>query len=322
VSKFFKHTQKMNETSALGVPQPIDAVNVDALLETINRGVDDQLAALDAAPTDEKTATALVTAQQGTSVGVVELPTDAYRVVRIPRHPRRLYFPEDETTLAPPALEAYRSLRTRILHAQARRQFRTVAITSAAPNEGKTLTSTNLALCCAQLPQFPVLLIDGDLRTHGASRCLECDEGPGLTEILSGEVSREAAVVATDIPNLHFISAGEAMTPPPELLSGSPWVDFITWCRDNFKLVLVDCPPAPQLADFELISAACERILVVARTRITSKRALEKMLAQMDSQKLLGITLNDVKHYNRSYYSYYGSQKAKSDVRSQRRMVS
>lgn len=309
MSKFFKHTQKMNETSAPGAPQPIDVTNVDALLETINRGVDDQLAALDPSPANAKTATVLDGVQQGASVGVVEFPTDPYRVVRIPRHPRRLYFPEDETTPAPPALEAYRSLRTRILRAQARRQFRTVAITSAAPNEGKTLTSANLALCCAQLPQFPVLLIDGDLRTHGASRCLESDVGPGLANVLSGEVSREAAVVATDIPNLHFIGAGETIKPPPELLSGSPWVDFLTWCKENFKLVLVDCPPAPQLADFELISAACERILVVARARTTSKQALEKMLEQMDNQKLLGITLNDVNHNGRSYYYYYGSRK-------------
>lgn len=310
MSKFFKHTQKMNETSAPGAPQPIDVMNVDALLETINRGVDEQLAALDPSPAGAKPATARDTGQEGPSVGVVEFPTDPYRVVRIPRHPRRLYFPEDEITPAPPALEAYRSLRTRILRAQARRQFRTVAITSAAPNEGKTLTSANLALCCAQLPQFPVLLIDGDLRTHGASRCLECDEGPGLANVLSGEVSREAAVVATDIPNLHFIGAGDANKPPPELLSGSLWVDFIAWCRDNFKLVLVDCPPALQLADFELISAACERILVVARARTTGKRTLEKMLAQMDSQKLLGITLNDVNHNGRSYYYYYyGSRK-------------
>jgi capsular exopolysaccharide synthesis family protein len=283
-------------------------MNVDALLETINRGVEDQRAALDTPPADAKIATALNSAQDGASVGVVEFPNHAYRSAHIPRHPRRLFFPEDETTPVPPALEAYRSLRTRILRAQARRQFRTVAITSTAPHEGKTLTSTNLALCCAQLPQFPVLLIDGDLRSHGASQCIGYEEGPGLAEVLSGEASREAAIVATDVPNLHFLGAGEAMRPPTELLSGAPWLEFITWCQNHFKLVLVDCPPAAQLADFELISAGCEKILVVARARATRKQAFEKMLAQVDSHKLLGVTLNDVRHYDRSYYYYYGSR--------------
>ncbi len=231
-------------------------------------------------------------------------------MVRLPRDPRRLFFPEDETIPAPPALEAYRSFRTRVLRLQARRQFRTVAITSAAKGDGKTLTSTNLALCCAQLPQFPVLLIDGDLRTHGAGRCIGHDEGPGLADVLSGRVAREAAVVATDIPNLHFVCAGDATKNPPELFSGAPWKEFITWCKDNFKLVLVDCPPALPLADFELISASCDGILVIARARATNKEALERVLAQVDSHKLLGVTLNSVASYDHSYYYYdYGDKR-------------
>ena len=314
MSKFFKRTQKVNETPAPRAAQPIDVMNVDQLLDSINRGVDQQLAGLDtsapSAPSGTKIAIALDAAQQGPSVGVVEFSTEAYRMVRLPRDPRRLFFPEDETVPAPPALEAYRSFRTRVLRLQARRQFRTVAITSAAKGDGKTLTSSNLALCCAQLPQFPVLLIDGDLRTHGAGRYLGHDDGPGLADILSGQVAREAAVVATDIPNLHFVSAGEAMKNPPELFSGTSWKEFITWCKDNFKLVLVDCPPALPLADFELISASCDGILVIARARATNKEALERVLAQVDSHKLLGVTLNSVAQYDHSYYYYdYGDKR-------------
>lgn len=315
MSKFFKRTQKMNETPAPRAPQPIDVMNVDQLLDSINRSVDEQLAGLDTgldttAPTDRKIATALDSVREGPSVGVVEFPTEAYRTVRLPRGPRRLFFPEDETVPAPPALEAYRSFRTRVLRLQARRQFRTVAITSAAKGDGKTLTSTNLALCCAQLPQFPVLLIDGDLRTHGASRCLGHDEGPGLADVLTGRVAREAAVVATDVPNLHFVCAGDATTNPPELFSGAPWKEFLSWCKDEFKLVLVDCPPALPLADFELISASCDGILVIARARATNKEALERVLVQVDSHKLLGVSLNSVASYDHSYYYYdYGDQK-------------
>jgi len=311
VSKFFKRTQKVNETPAPRATQPIDVMNVDQLLDSINRGVDEQLAGLDTtAPSDTKIATALDAAQEGPSVGVVEFPTEPYRMVRLPRDPRRLFFPEDETVPAPPALEAYRSFRTRVLRLQARRQFRTVAVTSAAKGDGKTLTSTNLAMCCAQLPQFPVLLIDGDLRTHGAGRCIGHDEGPGLADVLSGRVAREAAVVATDLPNLYFVCAGDATKNPPELFSGAPWKEFITWCKDNFKLVLVDCPPALPLADFELISASCDGILVIARARATNKEALERVLAQVDSHKLLGVTLNSVASYDHSYYYYeYGDKR-------------
>ena len=305
MSKFFNRTQKVGEIPVERPVNPINALNVDELLETINRSVDDQLAGV-ATALPESNVAALQAASQTSSVGVVEFPTNGYRQVRIPRTPRRLYFPEDEVMPAPPALEAYRSFRTRLLRAQTRRPFRTLAVVSVAQADGKTLTSANLALVCSQLPQFPVLLIDGDLRTHGASRCLGHDENPGLSEVLSGQASREEAVVATDVPNLHFISAGDAMKPPPELFSGTRWAEFITWCREKFKLTIVDCPPAFGLADFELISASCEAILVIARARATSKKGLEKLLAQMDSHKLLGVALNDVRHYETSHYYYYG----------------
>jgi capsular exopolysaccharide synthesis family protein len=311
VSKFFKRTQKVNETPALRAPEPIDVSNVDQLLDRINRSVDDQLAGLDiTVPAESKVASALEVAQDGLSVGVAEFPTETYRAVRLPRGSPRLFFPEDETVPAPPALEAYRSFRTRVLRLQARRQFRTVAVTSAAKGDGKTLTSINLALCCAQLPQYPVLLIDGDLRTHGSGHCLGHDEGPGLADVLSGRVARQAAVVATDVPNLHFVCAGDATKNPPELFSGTAWKEFMSWCRDNFKLVFVDCPPAFPLADFELISASCEGILVIARARATNKEALERVLAQVDTHKLLGVSLNSVASYDHSYYYYeYGDGK-------------
>ena len=310
MSKLFKRTQKLNETP-LGYPaRPAEALNVDRLLETINREVDDQVSGLDAGPREVKVAAVLDAVKESSSAKVVEFP-DNYRQFLIPRDPRRLFFPEDERIPAPGGLEAYRSFRTRLLRLQAQRQFRTVAITSAAQSEGKSLTSANLALCFAQLPKFPVLLIDGDLRTHGVSRCLGYDEGPGLADLLSGRASNTQAIMATDIPNLHFLCAGQATRPAPELFSEAIWREFISWCHDNFKLVLVDCPPAFPLADFELISAACDGILVVARARFTTKDAVERMLHQLDTHKLLGISLNRTTSYRDSYY-YHGQRSSRS----------
>ena len=307
MSKLFKRTQKLNEASLGPPPAPTDVLKVEELLETINSGVDDQVAGLGPAMPEARVASALDAVKEGSIARVVEFPGDGYRQVSISRNPRRLFFPEDETVPAPGGLEAYRSFRARLLRLQAQRRFRTVAITSSVQGEGKSLTAANLALCCAQLPRFPLLLVDGDLRTHGVSRCLGYDEGPGLADVLSGRISREEAVVATDIPNLHFVCAGDARRPAPELFSGTPWREFIAWCHERFKLVFVDCPPAFPLADFELISANCDGILVVTRARFTSKEALERMLAQLDSHKLLGATLNCANGYRDAYY-YYGQR--------------
>src|SRR5258708_36379605 len=70
-------------------------------------------------------------------------------------------------TLLGAALEAYRGLRTKLMREQSKSGVRSIVITSSLPGEGKTLTTMNLGLCYAQLPQQRVLVIDGDMRTRG-----------------------------------------------------------------------------------------------------------------------------------------------------------
>src|SRR5262249_38632323 len=76
--------------------------------------------------------------------------------------------------------ECYRGLRPRLLKLQSARSLRSILVTSAAQADGKTMTSLNLALCCAQLHETKVLLVDGDIRSRGLSRALDSPEGYGL----------------------------------------------------------------------------------------------------------------------------------------------
>jgi capsular exopolysaccharide synthesis family protein len=283
------------------------ALDLDKLLETIHERVDQQVAGLDSSLPAPQAEAVLHGPQEDPSPActVMEFPTERYRQIHVSRACERVFFPENETIPAPPALEAYRSLRTRLLRLQAKRAFRTVAISSSEQNEGKTLTSLNLAICCAQLPQYPVLVVDGDLRRRGLSQLLGDLDGPGLGELLAGRVAREAAVLATDIPNLHVVAAGKTSTPPPELFTQAAWKEFLSWCKESFKLVLVDCPPALPLADFELISASAESVLLVVRARVSQRQSLQRVLAHVDPAKLLGIALNSVPHTDHNSYYYY-----------------
>ena len=306
MSRFFKRTEKANG----GVPErpsrDSQALDVERLLETIHKAEDDQLAGLESSPRVPKLEAVLDAVQESPSSAcdVVEFPTERYAQIRVLRS-ERVFFPENEITPAPPALEAYRSFRARLLRLQTKRRFQTLAVSSSAPNEGKTLTTANLALCCAQLPQFPVLVVDGDLRTRGVSKLLGHDAAPGLAELLGGTMACEKAVLATDIPNLHIVPAGDAIKSPPELFSGRLWKEFIAWCKQEFKLVLVDCPPVLPLADFDLISAACEALLLVVRARVTDREALQKILAHVETTKLIGISLNSVARGDHKPYEYY-----------------
>jgi capsular exopolysaccharide synthesis family protein len=211
------------------------------------------------------------------------------------------------------ALEAYRGLRTRLMRAQSKSGLRTIAITSSLPGEGKTLTTMNLGLCYSQLPQQRVLVVDADLRTCGLTSMLDHPSAPGLAEILAGEVTPDEAIVATNQKNLFVLPAGTVLSSPPELFTGTRWQEFLGHCSEMFKLVLVDTPPILPLADFELISAACEGVLMVVRAHHGQRETLQKTAGALDAKKLLGVVFNATDFGGKGYYGYgygYGANKS------------
>ena len=212
------------------------------------------------------------------------------------------------------ALESYRALRTRLMRLQAEQGIRSVVMSSALPGEGKTLTTLNLALCCAQLHDQRVLVIDADLRTRGLSELLGQPARPGLGEILASQAQFNEGIFTTDLPNLHGLCAGASTAPPAELFADNRWKEFIGWCSESFKLVLVDSPPILPLADFELIASPCDGVLAVVRALQTQRTLLRKASAQIDPKKLLGIVFNatESEHRNGYYNRYYtGNTKQK-----------
>jgi len=223
----------------------------------------------------------------------------------------RLVLHQSEASRA--ALEAYRGLRTRLMRAQTKTGLKSIAITSSLPGEGKTLTTMNLGLCHAQLPQQRVLVIDADLRTCGLTSMLDHPSMPGLAEVLAGEVTPDEAIVATNQKNLFVLPAGTVLSSPPELFTGSRWQEFIGHCSEMFKVILIDTPPILPLADFELISAACDGVVMVVRAHHGERATLQKTAGVLDPKKLLGVVFNATDVSRKDYYGYgygYGSGKS------------
>ena len=203
--------------------------------------------------------------------------------------------------------ESYRALRTRLMRIRAAQGIRSVIVTSAIQGEGKTLTSVNLAWCCARLHDLRVLLIDGDIRTSGLSRSLNLSSAPGLAEVLSGEFEPQTALSTTDNPNLHVMGSGLFTKSPAELFAGEGWQRFIHWCGKNYDLILIDAPPVLNLADVELMLASCDAALMVVRALYTKREILQKCATQFDTKKLCGVVYNGTEYS--TYHHYYGSPK-------------
>ena len=236
---------------------------------------------------------------------------ESCRSIRLPRTEEKSFLVTQYNPSLQAAVEAYRTLRTRLVKQQTRTGARSLVVSSGSQGEGKTLTAFNLALCYANIQNWPVLLVDADLRTRGLSLLMGDPDSPGLSKILEENCPYSSAILATDVPNFYVLPAGEASATPSELFSGAHWKEFMGWAAESFRLVLIDCPPVLNLADFELIAAPAENIMLVVRSRKTARESLSKVLAQIDSKKLAGVVFNAAEDLTqKEYYGYRSAARA------------
>jgi|HubBroStandDraft_6_1064221.scaffolds.fasta_scaffold34921_4 protein-tyrosine kinase len=214
--------------------------------------------------------------------------------------------PQRVAPLPAPAVEAYGSLRTRVMKLQASRGIRSLMLTSSVPAEGKTLTSLNLAVSCAKLHNLRILLVDADLRSRGLSRSLKLPDGLGLSDLLAGKVAADKVVLPTEYDNLFVLGAGSLNGQPSELFSSHLWPEFVAWAGQSYGIVIVDAPPIHSLSDAELISAGCDGVLMVVRALSTPRDMAQKCVGRLDKRKLLGIVFNGLPSNPDSDYGYYG----------------
>src|SRR6476469_1330616 len=309
MSKFFNETRSVQKTN----PVPATAnVDIQDLVGSLKQHMEGNGAA-DSHPGEISLEHLLQPLQESNEVAtqVAAVRLENCRSIRLPRTEERSFLVSQYNPAMQAAVEAYRTLRTRLVKQQTRNGARSLIVTSAAQGEGKTLTIFNLGICYAKIENLPVLVVDADLRTRGLSILAGDPESPGLAEILEKDCSYQSAVLRTDIPGLHILPAGETTSSPSELFSGTRWKEFMGWAAESFRLVLVDSPPALNMADFELIASSCESVMVVAGARETARESLTKVLAQVDPRKMTGVVFNASEEApENGYYRYAAAAKA------------
>jgi capsular exopolysaccharide synthesis family protein len=192
------------------------------------------------------------------------------------------------------AAEHFGVLRARLLNARSKSGLCSVLISSPQQRDGKSFVSVNLAISLAQLQQFRILLVDGDMRLKGTTRGLQLGQETGLADFLQHFAPFEECVKATTLPHLHVAPAGNvAGQSLPAILQGARWPEFLQRGKQEFDLIIVDSVPvSAPVADFELSLNACDAALLVVHIRKTKREALELVTTQMQG-KLLGVIVNN-----------------------------
>jgi protein-tyrosine kinase len=194
----------------------------------------------------------------------------------------------------PRSTEQFRRLAHALYRLRIERQARVIGITSALPEEGKTLTAVNVAVSLAESYRQRVLLIDADLRRPNIAALLNVPvpEG-GLTEWLRRQEDVECPMVRMS-PRLSIVTAAPAEQDPIALLSSIRMALLLATARSDFDWVIVDTPPAGLLCDAGVIDTSVDGFLMVVAAGHTEAEAVRQAIDTIGEERLLGMVLNRV----------------------------
>jgi tyrosine-protein kinase Etk/Wzc len=206
------------------------------------------------------------------------------------------------------ASEAYRALRTRIKFSKLDKDgqgIKTILITSATSQEGKTTTSINLAGTLAQA-NLKTILLDADLRKPRIHSVFNQKRFPGFTDYFFGQASYEDIVRKTDVNNLDYISAGTIPPNPSEILGSVQMEAFLEKLKSLYDYIIIDSPPVIAVTDSEIISSLVDGTILVVSANNTELELMEKAIKLLDHEHstIIGVILNNF-NYRSGYGSYY-----------------
>lgn len=203
-------------------------------------------------------------------------------------------------------IDYYKVLRTQLRHIGRQKNWNTVMVTSASPNEGKTVTCINLAATFAREYNQTVLLVDADLRMQMVHRYLGYSSQLGLLDYLEEKVAMNDIITWPGIEKFTIIS-GERVVDDGSELIGSPRMQSLMdelKHRYDDRTVIFDAPSILGVADALAFAPLVDCIIVVVGAGSTGRHELKEALGLLPQDKIAGFVLNRFQEPNRHYGRY------------------
>jgi protein-tyrosine kinase len=201
-------------------------------------------------------------------------------------------------------MEYYRVLRTKVLHAAQQRGGNSIMITSALPDEGKTLTAINLAFTFVREFEQTALLVDCDLRKQKVQDYLGISSSKGLVDYLVDGYSIPGLIVWPGVEKLTVISGGRTVADSSELLNSPRMRDLVAEMKGRYqnRYLFFDTPPVLCGADALTFAPLVDHILFVVRSGQTPLSEINRALSLLPREKVIGLVMNrqdsELKNFN------------------------
>jgi protein-tyrosine kinase len=204
------------------------------------------------------------------------------------------------------ALRAYKILRTRILQRLAANNWRSVAITSTSPGEGKTLTAINLAIALAQNPNTHVFLADFDLQRPRIASHLGMKFDRGLSDYLAGTCEFHEALYETEIPRLAILPNAYPIEHSSEVLASARMAELVASLEAEApqRVIIYDLPPLLLSDDVLIFGPQADSTLLVISEGVTPRALIDRTKEAIAGMNLIGVTLNRSHERDDSAYYY------------------
>jgi capsular exopolysaccharide synthesis family protein len=217
-----------------------------------------------------------------------------------------------------PVVEAYKALRTNLLFSSVDKEIKTIVITSAGPDEGKSRTAANLAIVLAQA-SHPTLLVDADFRRPSQHRMFGRVRNVGLSNLFVQDMPEAALFVPDEqVKDLVILASGPTPPNPSELLGSAQMNGLLARFRKHFDYVVIDTPPVNAVTDASVLAANTDAAILVVDTNKATYTAVQHAKQALDrvGAKVLGSVMNKMKASGGRYYYYesgygYGSPNGK-----------
>jgi capsular exopolysaccharide synthesis family protein len=214
--------------------------------------------------------------------------------------------------------EDYRTIRTSILLSRAGNPPKTILVSSSLPKEGKSVTTSNLAISFAQLKK-KVVVVDTDLRRPRLHKIFDVSNAGGVSTFLSRASSMKddlvAMVLESGIENIWVLPGGPIPPNPAELLNSQNMEDLLDDLKENFDVILLDTPPILSVIDGVILASKVDSVLLVVHVGKTTRKDFINTVESLKraNGRLMGTVFNWMELNSHSfgymhYYPYYGSR--------------
>lgn len=200
--------------------------------------------------------------------------------------------------------EAYKSLRTNLIFSLPEEKCKILEVTSAAQNEGKSVTAVNLAISLAKNGS-KVILIDCDLRLASIAKKLKIKQKPGLTNLLFG-LNSALDVICHHPSGIDVIPSGDLPPNPSETLGSSRMVTVLEFLKNHYDYVILDAPPVGIVTDAAVLAPKVSGIILVVRQGQTRYEEIDDAIQKIKiaNGNIVGFVLTDANVEKKNYSGY------------------